>query len=99
VDPDMFENYIAFDPSLWWNNHYWIRMTRNHKAAFPEKPKKLWFAGSHTDGISEFTRQLASMIKERAPQGLKWNYSDEPGETHATIFRATKEEALVWTLD
>src|SRR5690606_28173086 len=22
LHPDLFTNYIAFDPSLWWNNHY-----------------------------------------------------------------------------
>ena len=24
LTPQMFDHYIAFDPSLWWNNHYLV---------------------------------------------------------------------------
>lgn len=33
LEPDMFDNYIAFDPSLWWNNHY---LVRTEKRSFSE---------------------------------------------------------------
>lgn len=98
IDPDMFDQYIAFDPSLWWNHHYWIKRVLQHKVAFPRHPKQLWFAGSHTKGISEFTRKLNRMLHKGQYPGIRWNYADEPGETHATIFRATKVKALIWSL-
>ncbi|WP_153816334.1 hypothetical protein [Chryseobacterium viscerum] len=37
--PEMLDNYIAFDPSLWWNNHYLVRMAKEHLAKFPATQK------------------------------------------------------------
>lgn len=97
--PDMFDNYIAFDPSLWWNNHYLVRTAKEHLANFPTTEKRIWFAGSNTEDISPFTRELAEHFKAENLSNVKWNYSDEPKETHGTIFRAAKEKALVWTFN
>ena len=44
--PDMFDNYIAFDPSLWWNNKYLIKSAKEHLDKFPKDEKRIWFAGS-----------------------------------------------------
>ena len=60
--------------------------------------KKLWFASSTASDISAFTKQLEEAFKE-ADVKLEWKYSDEPEEKHNTIFRATKEKALIWTLN
>lgn len=95
----MFDNYIAFDPSLWWNNHYLIRTANEHLAKFPTTEKRLWFAGSDATDVSPFTKELAEILKAENLPNLDWKYSDEPKEQHSTIFRATKEKAIVWTLN
>ena len=41
TQPDMFDYYIAMDPSLWWNNHYLVRTAKEHLAKFPEGNKRL----------------------------------------------------------
>ncbi len=94
--PETFDFYIAFDPSLWWNNHYLVKESNVLLSKFPDKEIKLWFAGSGTEDISEFTNELATILENDAPNKLKWIYSDEPSEKHNTIFRATKEKALKW---
>lgn len=96
--PEMFDNYIAFDPSLWWNNHYLVRTAKEHAAKFPTTEKRLWFAGSAAADISPYTKQLAEILKTENLPHVKWKYSDEPKEKHTTIFRATKEKAMVWGL-
>ncbi len=99
LTPEMFDYYIAFDPSLWWNNHYLVRTAKEHLAKFPNQPKKhLWFAGSKTEDISPYTKQLSTILTAENQHNLEWKYSDEPKEKHKTIFRATKEKALIWTL-
>lgn len=98
LTPDMFDNYIAFDPSLWWNDHYLVKNSEKYLAHFPKTEKRIWFAGSNTEGISEYTDDLAEMFKKENPVTIKWNYSPEPNEKHNTIFRATKEKAISWTL-
>ncbi len=98
ISPDMFDNYIAFDPSLWWNNHYLVRSAKEHLIKFSNAPKKLWFAGSKATDIYVYTRDLAKQLDSNDLANLQWAYSDEPKEKHNTIFRACKEKALQWTL-
>lgn len=98
LTPEMFDNYIAFDPSLWWNNHYLVRKAKEYLSEFPMKEKKLWFAGSDTADISPYTKALAETLKQENLPNIKWKYSDEPKEKHTTIFRSTKEKAIIWTL-
>lgn len=98
--PDIFDFYIAFDPSLWWNNQYLVKNAE--KLLFQNSfttTKKLWFAGSAATDISLHTQQLAKILESSKPNNLTWKYQDEPQEQHHTIFRSTKEEALIWILN
>ncbi len=97
--PESFDFYIAFDPSLWWNDHYLVRNSNDLFVKFPDKEIKLWFAGSSAEDISKYTNELNHVLENKAPNKLKWKYSYEPKEKHNTIFRATKEKALMWILN
>lgn len=97
LKPDMFNFYIAFDPSLWWNNQYLIKTSKENLAKFPPEKIRLWFAGSKD--VSDITELLAKDIESVNLKTLTWKYTDEPKEKHSTIFRATKEKALIWTLN
>ena len=99
LNPESFDFYIAMDPSLWWNNHYLEQNAQRYLESLPNKPLKLWFAGSGVEDISIHTNNLAKTLEIEAPENLVWKYSDEPNEKHSTIFRATKEKALIWTLN
>lgn len=99
LTPQMFDHYIAFDPSLWWNNHYLVRTAKEHLSKLPSNEKRVWFAGSNAKDISPFTKELANILKKENKANLKWKFSDEPKEKHTTIFRATKEKAIIWTLN
>jgi len=99
LNPELFNFYIAFDPSLWWNDHYLVTNSKQLFEKFPDTEVTLWFAGSSAEDISRYTKELAQVLKNDAPHKLTWNYSDAPNEKHHTIFRALKEEALTWTLN
>ncbi|WP_048331069.1 alpha/beta hydrolase [Bizionia psychrotolerans] len=99
LQPEAFDFFIAMDPSLWWNDFNLVKEATNHMSQFPDGPKKLWFAGSGVEDISKHTNNLAKILETNAPKNVTWTYSDEPNEQHNTIFRATKEKALVWSLD
>ncbi|WP_452222590.1 alpha/beta hydrolase [Lacinutrix chionoecetis] len=99
TEPETFDFYIAMDPSLWWNDHYLEKEAPNLLQNFTDKEIKLWFAGSNTEDIAIHTKSLAKTFESVAPENLTWKYSNEPNEKHHTIFRATKEKALIWTLD
>jgi hypothetical protein len=99
LDPNMFDYYIAFDPSLWWNNKYLISTAKEDLSKFPTTPKRFWFAGSGLEDVSSTVGLLAKVLETKNLNNLKWKYSEEPKEKHSTIFRATKEKALIWTLN
>jgi predicted alpha/beta superfamily hydrolase len=98
LKPDSFDFYIAMDPSLWWNDHYLEKNAEKLLANLPKRNTKLWFAGSGAEDISVHTKNLAKTIRRNAPPSLQWQYSNEPNEEHNTIFRATKEKALIWAI-
>ena len=97
--PEMFDKYIAFDPSLWWNNHYLVRTAKENLKKFPRDEKRIWFAGSNATDVWPYTKEIANIFKTENLTNLKWNYSYEPKEEHSTIFRSTKEKAITWTLN
>lgn len=97
LSPGMFDYYIAFDPSLWWNNQYLVKTAQVHLSKFQGMEKRLWFAGSNTSDISPYTNQLAKILQSTDSSGIKWHYAYKPNEKHNTIFRSTKDEALIWT--
>ena len=97
--PEMFNNYISFDPSFWWNNHDMVTNASQLITNLPNQTIRLWFAGSQAKDIQPYTKKLASILKTENPKNLIWNFSDEPKEKHNTIFRATKEKAITWTLN
>lgn len=96
--PEMFDSYMAFDPALYWNDRYLVKTAKEHLASLPDSKIKFWFAGSDASDIQPHTRELQSILKASAPISLEWTYSDQPEEKHNTIFRATKEQAIKWTL-
>ncbi len=99
LTPDMFDNYIAFDPSLWWNDKYLMKTAKNHLAKFPPQEKRIWFAGSNAKDISKIVGKFDEILSIENLPNIKWKYSPEPKEKHNTIFRATKEKAIIWTLN
>lgn len=98
LHPGLFDFYIAFDPSLWWNNKFLLQQANALLKAFPATPKKFWFAASGTKDILGAVRKLAKIIGTSKIKNLDWQYTEERKEKHNTIFRAAKEKALIWSM-
>lgn len=99
LTPTLFDFYIAMDPALWWNDEY---LVKNAKANFEKMPAtniKFWFAGSNVQKDNPFISKLNEIITKVNPQSFNWKYVDAPKEEHPTVFRATKEEAIIWALN
>ncbi|HAN97903.1 MAG TPA: esterase [Planctomycetaceae bacterium] len=97
-ESELFEIYLAMDPSLWWDDHRIVREASTWAPALGARKLSFWFAGSDAEDIRVHTRALAAVLDESAPETLRWTYSDQPNEQHRTIFRATKEQAFRWGL-
>jgi predicted alpha/beta superfamily hydrolase len=93
AEPDLFDTYIAFDPSLWWNDGALVKSAPRRLAALGDRPKALYLASSSEDR-GDLTQRLAAILKTSAPPKLKWFYQPMPGETHATIYHPAALAAL-----
>jgi len=93
LEPDLFDTYVAIDPSLWWNDGdlYKKAAARLESGSWNDKTLYLTAAGkTKNDGNAQFVAPLAEALENQAPRGLRWTYEPMPDETHATIYRAAK---------
>jgi predicted alpha/beta superfamily hydrolase len=97
VEPNLFNHFVAFDPSMWWNGGALVDSAPARLKAFDSLPRTLYLASSKDD-IADATARLAAQIRTAAPRGITWIYEPRPDLTHATIFRATAPAALAQAL-
>lgn len=96
-EPDLFQNYIAFDPSVWWNRGVLTDSVRGFVRGMDARPRSLFIAGS-SDGIATGTTAFADSLKATAPRGLTFVYSARPDLAHPTVFRGSAPQALARVL-
>ncbi|MEO8036973.1 MAG: alpha/beta hydrolase-fold protein, partial [Acidobacteriota bacterium] len=61
LEPELFNTYIAFDPSLWWNGQKLTLDAPKTLDARSKLEKTLYIANS-ADGIPEMTQQFAGVL-------------------------------------
>jgi predicted alpha/beta superfamily hydrolase len=86
VEPALFDTYVAFDPSLWWNDAALVDGAAARLSEAGMAGRTVYMASSSEQGIADLTARLATTLRERAPSGLSWHYVPMPDETHATIY-------------
>jgi predicted alpha/beta superfamily hydrolase len=94
LEPDLFDTYIAFDPSLWWNDQKLVNGAGERLAARPKLKKTLYFASSDDDLHIGATQQLADALGKHAPPGISWHYEKMPDEKHSTIYHPAALKAF-----
>ncbi|WP_382314457.1 alpha/beta hydrolase [Hymenobacter bucti] len=93
-EPDLFDTYVAFDPSLWWNNGGLVGQAATRLRAYNGPAKTLYVASSSDDLKIPESRRLEPALKAAAPPSLRWYYNAMPQETHATIYHPAALQAL-----
>ena len=94
-EPRLFDHYIAFDPSLWWNRGALVDSAPalpgtvggsvTHRSA-RHMPNRTLYVAASRDDIDNQTDRLAAAL--RSGGGFAWTYTSRPDLTHPTIFRA-----------
>lgn len=92
LEPDLFDTYIALDPSLWWDNQRLVNRARMR--ARPTLKKTLYLASSDERGIAEVTQRLAEVLEKNASAGVQWHYEKMPEEKHSTIYHPAALKAF-----
>ncbi|HYN07369.1 MAG TPA: alpha/beta hydrolase-fold protein [Vicinamibacterales bacterium] len=94
LEPDLFDTYIAFDPSLWWNNRELVTKPVHPSVASGTRQKTLYLSNSDEKELATVTQLLAARLQNTPPANLKVFYHSLPNETHATIYHPAAVEAF-----
>lgn len=86
LEPDLFDTYLAFDPSLWWNREGLVKSAGDRLKATPRAGQTLFLATSHEPTILEPVLRFVELLRTGAPSGLTWHYLPLPEESHGTIY-------------
>lgn len=94
TEPDLFDTYIAFDPSLWWNNQKLVNDAAETLRKRPKLPKTLYLANSDEEMIPGVMQRFVDTLSKSAPPGISWHYEKMPDEHHSTIYHPAALKAF-----
>ncbi|MEF2265812.1 alpha/beta hydrolase-fold protein [Janthinobacterium sp. LS2A] len=94
MEPQLFDHYLAFDPSLWWNRGALPREAAALLAKGKPGKRSLYLASSSESGIAIEVQRLADVLEKQAPPGLQWHVEKMPEETHGTIYHPAALKAF-----
>ena len=99
LEPDLFDTYIAIDPSLWWNDQKLVADAGRQLRARPDLKKSqhlksLYLACSSEERTPGVFARFVEVLKKESPQGLHWRAVTMPEEKHATIFHPAALKAF-----
>lgn len=83
--PEMFDTFIAIDPTLWWNNRQILKTAAGTLRARKRLDKTLFIATSGEKGQPELAKQLEQTLGSVQLDGLHWQMAPMLEETHMTI--------------
>lgn len=90
-EPDLFDTYIALDPSLWWNDGKLLTRSSDHRVALTSR--KSLYIGSSADGQASIDQaKVAAMFANMG--NLNYRYENWLSETHATIYHPAALKAF-----
>jgi predicted alpha/beta superfamily hydrolase len=94
LEPELFDTYVAVDPSLWWDDRRLVKDAGEKLRRQPRLEKALYLASSDEKGIAEPTQLLADVLAKSGPPGVRWHYEKMPEETHGTIYHPAALKAF-----
>ena len=94
LEPQLFDHYLAFDPSLWWYRGALPSRAASLLAAHGGAHHSLYLASSSEAGIASEVQRLEQVLMESRPKGLEWHVERMPQETHGTIYHPAALKAF-----
>lgn len=94
---DLFHDYVAVSPSLWWDDRRPMRTASQSLRSMPPG-RRLYLAianegGTMLDGVD----LLRIALEQQSSETVTVHYSDRSGTaTHSTIYHGAAEEAFRW---
>ncbi len=84
--PELFDTYIAIDPSVWWNHEYLLGAGAAQMRTRPFAGKSLYVGVSGEPGMPALSGRLRQVLETAGKSGLRFELTPFPEESHATIY-------------
>jgi predicted alpha/beta superfamily hydrolase len=94
LEPDLFDSFIAVDPSLWWNDGRLVGDAAAHLKRRPKLETRLYLASSGEKELAAVARRFADVLRTNAPSSVMWRHAPMPDESHATVFHPAAMKAF-----
>ncbi|MGM9486856.1 alpha/beta hydrolase-fold protein [Ideonella sp. YS5] len=86
AEPQLFNAYLAIDPSFWWGDGYMKKFASDKLGAVSQPGKSLFIAGREGEGLQQMgIADMESLLKAKAPKDLNWKVAAYSGETHGSV--------------
>ena len=86
TEPQLFNSYLAVDPSLWWDNNYLLKLAGEKLGASSLSGKSLFIGGREGESLQQMgIAGMDAFLKSKAPKDLSWKVAAFPNETHGSI--------------
>jgi hypothetical protein len=96
--PGMFDRYIAFSPSLWWNRDALLRVAPERIKTLAGLNRTLYLSAANEENIAPQADTLARLLRSGGPADLTFYYDPRPDQEHSTIYRAASPGAFARVL-
>lgn len=85
-DPDLFDAYIAIDPSFWYKNQMMIKNAKIEFLKSKDWKKSLFITGREGGGMKDMAvSPMDSLLKSSAPEPLDWKVIAYANEDHGSV--------------
>lgn len=92
--PALFDTWIAFSPSLWWNDAALTRSADARLQRMPGLQGRMLLAWGDEDNIGPHAQALSDTVRRAGPAHLQWQALPRPDLRHDTIYTALEAMAI-----
>jgi predicted alpha/beta superfamily hydrolase len=100
--PELFNGYIAIDPSLWWDNKVLMQKSRTYFQHTDLQKKSLFLAQANTlsredtavNEHFESIKEFATLLDTRNQSGIHWKYAYYADDDHGSVPMIAEYEGL-----
>jgi predicted alpha/beta superfamily hydrolase len=94
IEPDLFDTYIAIDPSLWWNKQELVNHAAERLTSQSKHQKTLYYVSSDEKVNAAIMQHFADILSKNTPSNIHWHYEPMPEEKHSTIYHPAALKAF-----
>jgi predicted alpha/beta superfamily hydrolase len=99
-DPDLFDAYIAIDPSFWYKNQMQVKSAQNEFQKSKNWNKSIFISGREGEAMKGMgIISMEKVLKSSAPAALKWKVVAYPNEDHGSVTFKSVYDGLRYIFD